>query len=465
MKFIFSKLMRSTLYFTLLLAACGGGGSVDPSTSNGNGVQSYTIGGTVSGLTGSVVLQNNSGDNLTLTTNGAFTFALPVASGSAYSINVITQPAGQTCNIANGSGVILSANVSNVAITCPSLIGGTLQGFALNLSAVVTTFAGSTSGVSGYTDATGTAARFSSLRGITTDGNNLYVADTYNHSIRKIVIATGVVITLAGSTSGFIGNTDSTGNSARFNTPFGITTDGSNLYVADTNNHSIRKIVLASGVVTTLAGSTTGVAGYTDATGNAARFQNPTGITTDGINLYVADTNNQSIRKIVIATGDVTTLAGSLTSGNTDGTGTAATFAIPSSIITDGSNLYLADTGNHSIRKIVIATGVVTTLAGSTASVSGNSDGTGTAARFNFPYGITTDGINLYVADTNNQSIRKIVIGTGVVTTLAGSTTGIAGNIDATGTAARFNAPWGLTTDGSKLYVGDSSNANVRVVQ
>jgi len=219
-----------------------------------------------------------------------------------------------------------------------------------------------------------------------------------NHRIRKIVISTGVVTTLAGSSSG---NTDATGTSASFYIPIGITTDGTNLYVADYNNNRIRKIVISTGVVTTLAGSSQG---STDATGTSASFYNPKGITTDGTNLYVADQSNHRIRKIVISTGVVTTLAGS-SQGSTDATGTSASFNYPRGITTDGTNLYVADYNNDRIRKIVISTGVVTTLAGSS---SGFADATGTSASFNFPRAITTDGTNLYVADTYNHRIRKI---------------------------------------------------------
>ena len=218
---------------------------------------------------------------------------------------------------------------------------------------------------------------------------------------RKIVISTGVVTTLAGSSQG---STDATGTSASFYFPVGITTDGTNLYVADFNNHRIRKIVISTGVVTTLAGSTSNYSGSTDATGTSARFNYPRAITTDGTNLYVADRKNDRIRKIVISTGVVTTLAGS-SQGYTDDTGTSARFYLPRGITTDGTNLYVADTNNHKIRKIVISTGVVTTLAGSS---SGSTDATGTSARFQFPQGITTDGTNLYVSDTYNHRIRKI---------------------------------------------------------
>ena len=274
-------------------------------------------------------------------------------------------------------------------------MGGSIQGAPLALTAVVTTLAGTALSF-GSTDATGAAARFYYPYGITTDGTNLYVADTTNHTIRKVVIATGVVTTLAGTATLF-DSTDGTGAAARFYNPFGITTDGTNLYVAEYSNHTVRKIVIATGVVTTLAGTAL-VPDSTDGTGAAARFNYPSGITTDGTNLYVADYGNHTIRKIVIATGVVTTLAGAaLSSGSTDATGAAARFYYPYGITTDGTNLYVADQYNHTIRKVVIATGVVTTLAGAALS-SGSTDATGALARFFYPYGITTDGTNLYVS-------------------------------------------------------------------
>ena len=331
--------------------------------------------------------------------------------------------------------------------------GGAVQGAPLNLTNTVSTFAGS--GTSGSFDGTGTAATFSWPAGITTDGTNLYVADRFNHNIRKVVIATGVVTTIAGS--GVAGSLDGTGTAATFNYPKGITTDGTNLYVADEQNNKIRKVVIATGVVTTIAGS--GTQGALDGTGTAATFYFPEGITTDGTNLYVTDTYNHKIRKIVIATGAVTTIAGSGTSGTLDGTGTAATFNGPVGITTDGTNLYVADWANNKIRKVVTATGVVTTIAGS--GTSSALDGTGTAATFNQPQGITTDGTNLYVADWVNNKIRKIVIATGVVSTIAGS--GVAGLLDGTGTAATFNQAIGITSDGMSLYVAEI--LNIRKIQ
>ena len=270
----------------------------------------------------------------------------------------------------------------------------------MSLSNAVTTLAGS--GDNGSTNGTGTAASFYSPYSMTNDGTNLYVADYSNHLIRKIVISTGVVTTLAGS--GDNGSTNGTGTAASFYGPFGMTTDGTNLYVTEDKNHMIRKIVISTGVVTTVAGS--GDNGSANGTGTAASFYGPNGITNDGTNLYVAEYNNHMIRKIVISTGVVTTLAGSTTSGAANGTGTAASFNNPVGITTDGTHLYIGDFRNHMIRKIVISTGVVTTVAGSTDN--GSSNGTGTAASFYAPLGMTTDGTSLFVGDSGNHSIRKI---------------------------------------------------------
>jgi len=299
-----------------------------------------------------------------------------------------------------------SAAVSTVVVT----VGNTTNVGTINLTlgpvlGAVTTLAG-TAGSAGSTDGLLSTARFYNPQGITTDGTNLYVADSYNHTIRKIVISTGAVTTLAG-TAGSLGSVDGTGSAARFNYPMGITTDGTYLYMVEYSNHTIRKIVISTGAVTTLAG-TAGSNGSADGTGSAARFSCPRGITTDGTNLYVADTQNQTIRKIVISSGAVTTLAGSAGSyGGADGTGSAARFNGPYAITTDGTLLYVADSYNYTIRKIVIATGAASTLAGA-AGASGSADGTGTAARFYNPYGITTDRTKLYVVDSGNSTIREI---------------------------------------------------------
>ena len=215
----------------------------------------------------------------------------------------------------------------------------------------------------------------------------------------------GTVTTFAG---GVNGSTDGTGADARFNSPYGVAVDGDgNVYVADTSNHTIRKIT-AAGVVTTLAG-TAGSFGSADGTGADARFFYPYGVAVDGDgNVYVADRANHTIRKITPA-GVVTTLAGAAgSSGSADGTGAVARFNYPDGVAVDGGgNVYVADTSNHTIRKITPA-GVVTTLVGA-ATENGFSDGRGPLARLYAPYGVAVDGGgNVYVADYANHAIRKV---------------------------------------------------------
>lgn len=324
-----------------------------------------------------------------------------------------------------------------------------------------TTLAGATS--SGAIDGTGNAARFNQPAGVAVDASgNVYVADTNNHTIRKITFF-GVVTTLAGS-AGTSGNTNGTGTAARFNLPRGVAVDSAgNVYVGDTSNHAIRKITPA-GVVTTLAG---GTSGSVDGTGTAARLFSPNGVAVDAAgNVYVADTANNSIRKIT-PDGVVTNLAGGLSPvnfGSTDGTGTGARFASPRGVAVDGSgNVYVADRDNHAVRKIT-ASGVVTTLAGLSNNTSFTStDGTGSAARFSGPYGVAVDGSgNVYVADSGNKLIRKVTPAA-VVTTLAGLA-GSVGSTDGTGSAARFGDPVGIAVDArGNLYVADMSNHSIRM--
>ena len=274
------------------------------------------------------------------------------------------------------------------------------------------------------------------------------------------ITSTGVLSLLAGNNIG-AGNTDGTGTMARFNAPSGVATDSAgNIYVADTYNSTIRKIT-PLGVVTTLAG-TAGATGSADGTGAGAHFYNPSGVATDiSGNVYVADTYNSTIRKITSA-GVVTTLAGAAgVRGSADGIGVAANFTWPGGVVTDSAgNVYVADTFNHTIRKIALG-GIVTTLAG-TAGAVGSADGTGGAARFFLPQSVATDSAgNVYVADTGNKTIRMITP-TGVVTTLAG-VAGVTGATDGTGAAASFNSPQSIALDSAgNVYVADNWNSTIR---
>jgi hypothetical protein len=319
---------------------------------------------------------------------------------------------------------------------------------------VVTTLAG-TAGSVGSANGTGSAARFRVPVAVSVDtAGNVFVADSSNQTIRKVT-SVGVVTTLAG-TAGSVGSTDGTGSAARFNAPYGVSVDTvGNVYVAEYSNHTIRKVTSA-GVVTTLAG-TANFAGSTDATGSAARFFCPIGVAVDTSgNVFVADSSNHTIRKVTSA-GVVTTLAGTAGSdGTTDGTGSAARFSFPEGVSVDtAGNVYVADTGNRLIRKVT-SVGLVTTEAGSGAA--GSNNGLGSAARFTLVRGIAVDTLgNVFASDYSNHTIRNSVSSAPATVTLSNlsktytgaaqaptttvSPSGLSLEVIYTGTAASLSAP------------------------
>ncbi|HSU54636.1 MAG TPA: hypothetical protein VLT36_11310 [Candidatus Dormibacteraeota bacterium] len=270
---------------------------------------------------------------------------------------------------------------------------------------------------------------------------------------------------------------DDTNGAARLNLPQGIALDQQGtLFVADTLNRAIRTIspIGTNWVVTTIAGMTNGtggVASSADGTNNSAGFNDPYDLTLDaGGSVYVADTGNNSIRKITRFGTDwaVTTIAGQTLPGSADGTNTSARFNGPAAIAVDSAtNLYVADFGNNTIRKIspVGTNWVTTTIAGMTNAPPGSTDGTNSAARFNQPFGIAASPFGyLYVTDSGNNTIRKLYqqAANWVVTTVAGLA-GPAGAVDGTGSAARFSAPQGIDIDSSgNLYVADYGNFTLR---
>ena len=336
----------------------------------------------------------------------------------------------------------------------------TLAGLALN---------------SGSTDNTGNLARFNRPYGVAVDGfGTVYVGDTGNHSIRKIT--SGGAVTLLAGIPGTSGSANGANLGAMFSNPTGVAVDSTgNVYVADYNNHLIRQI--SGGTVSTLAGSV-GVAGIADGTGTAAQFRNPFGVAVNsaGTVVYVSDMNNQTIRKITVPGGVVTTLTGSPNvNGSTDGPNNVALFNTPRGIAVDsGGNIFVSDSGNLTVRKI-LSGGGVSTLAGAVFT-PGFNDGPGLGARFSIlqaispfggPCGVAVDAIgNVYVADQGSTgagyTIRKITPGLSV-TTLAGSV-GVAGSTDATGIAVGFNLPAGVAVDSAgKIYVADTVNHTIRV--
>ena len=439
----------------VLLASCGGGGGggagfvpivapAQPETPQTPVVVTHTVGGTVTGLTGSLVLQNNAGDDLKLSANGKFTFATALTEGSAYEVSVRAQPLWQFCSVTQGSGKA-SADVSDVAVACTAAV------------AQVSTFAGS--GTVGAVNGNGTAASFYLPYSVVVDkSGSLLVSDTATNLVRKISPA-GDVTTLAGGGSSGTSQ-DGNGTAASFSGLSGLALDSAgNAYAAEFGGNRIRKITPAADV-TTLAGS--GAIGSLDGHGTSATFNTPSSVATDADgNIYVLEFIGAVVRKITPAR-DVTTLAGSGTAGFADGTGTAASFGQAYGIATDAvGNVYVADSGNNRIRKITPG-GVVTTLAGS--GQIGATDGAGSSASFSRPGGLAVDSDGtIYVADTGNSLLRRITPA-GVVSTIAGQP-GVLGAQNGIGTAATFKQPYGVTVDAAgNLYVADTFGNLIRKV-
>ena len=320
----------------------------------------------------------------------------------------------------------------------------------------VTTFAGG--GGSSNADGIGAAASFNTPFFIIQSGTTLYTADGSSNSLRSIDTTTARVGTLVKGSGG--GHANGVGDAAAagttqalFNAPRGIAAaDAGTLYVADTNNQRIRRVTIGAAAAATqvsdFAGS--GAQGHANAAGTAAQFNNPVGIAIRGTTLYVSETGNQRIRAIDIVSGAVSDLAGS-TAGYANGAGAAARFNSPGGLAVSGDTLYVADISNHRIRAVDITSGTVRDVAGS--GTPGHADGAGADARFSSPTGIAVNetGTTLYVADSGNHRIRTIDIATKTVRTIAGDGTRATKN--GLGTAARFQRPTGIAVSGNTLYV------------
>jgi sugar lactone lactonase YvrE len=411
----------------LCLSACGGGDGTDASGT----IATYTVGGTVVGLAGTLVLQVNGADDLSIPGSGPFAFSAAMPRGAGYMATVLAQPAGQTCSIDRGTGSLGATPVTDVLVTC-----------AARAAAALATFAGDPGG------APGSAAGFSQPAGIATDqAGMVYIADQGNNTLLRIT-PDGVMTNLAG-TAGVTGSADATGPAASFNVPTSIAIDPTgNLLVTDTANQLIRRITPA-GTVTTLAGRV-GLRGFSDGNGTSASFTLPYGAVTDRAgNLFVADSAFCTLRRITPA-GDVTTPTGMALGARQDCTGSGGQLNGPFGLAIDlDGTLFVAHTPDQVIIRIS-SSYAVSELAG-TPGLAGNVNGTGIGASFNSPLGIASDRTgNLYVADTLNHTVRRITPA-GVVTTLAGvmGTAGFAPGA----LPGLLSHPRGLAIHGTTLYI------------
>ena len=308
-------------------------------------------------------------------------------------------------------------------------------------------------------------ARIGKPRGILYDADGfLWYADRHGHDIRRIDVTTRQVITLFGSVDGETGLVDGNGQDARFSYPTGLALDEGYLFVADSDNDSIRKIRLDVGAVSTLAG--TGVNGNADGPADEASFSWPISVTVgpDG-NLFVVDPGGHAIRHIDLENADLTvsTVAGALSnSGTTDGVGTDVRLSEPRGLtLGEGSEVWIIDTLNSEIRLLDTATDTVTTVAGSAASFE-HLDGIGTDARFTNPSAGVWVNDKLYVVETATHVVRTVDGATAEVITVAGNPEE-SGYADGTGPDARFNRPRDITlAEDGMLYILDNSNHAVR---
>jgi NHL repeat len=358
-------------------------------------------------------------------------------------------------------------------VVATGTVGGATRAIQVHLlPGGITTYAGT--GVQGYTGDGGaaTSARLKNpegAAGVAANGD-LYLADTDNHAIRKVAYATGIITTVAGT--GLPGYTGDGGlaTAAKLKFPEDVAFDpNGDIYIADTGSHVIRKVLAATGVITTVAGN--GLPGITGDGGaaTAARLNSPRGIqVASNGDLYIGDRSNDKIRKVTAATGVISTYAGTGTAGYSGdgGVATAATFRHPQGLhLTASGELYIADCNNHVIRRISAA-GIITTFAGTGVAGNTGDGGLATAAQLNFPEAVhlVSNG-DVYFTGTGNHVIRRVRTGSGIITRIAG--TGVAGFSGDGGPAiaAQLDAPRGLAIAPSGVYfIADKNNHRIRRV-
>jgi sugar lactone lactonase YvrE len=342
----------------------------------------------------------------------------------------------------------------------------------VNLSTgAITTVAGNGTGGFSGNGGQATAAELNSPEGVAVDSNgNLFIADTDNNRVREVV-STGVISTAAGNgTAGYSGD-GGQATAAKLNSPEDVAVDSSgNLFIADTNNNRVRKVNVSTHVITTVAGK--GTAGYSGDGGQAtaAKLNSPEGVAVDSSgNLFIADTNNGRIRKVTTS-GVINTAAGNGTAGygGDGGQATAAELNCPGGVAVDSSgDVFIADTNNNRVREVNNASKVISTSAGNGVIYTGDG-GQATAAQLDFPQSVAADANgDLFIADTFDDVVREVNGATGVITTVAGDGSGISGysGDDGQATAAKLDHPEGVAVDSSgDLFIADMYNNAIREV-
>ncbi len=335
---------------------------------------------------------------------------------------------------------------------------------------IINTIAGN--GTSGYSGdgAAATLAKLNYPSEVAVDGaGNVYIADTENNVIRKITTSTGIISTIAGTgRTGYSGDGEAA-TSAELNGPTGVSVDAlGNVYIADNGNDRIRMVSAGTGIISTIAGN--GKVGYSGDGGAAtlARLDGPDGLVADDYgNIYFADQDNNVIRKVTASTGIISTITGTGRAGYSGdgGAATSATLYTPSTVAIDASgNIYIADEENNVIRKVIANTGIISTIAGTGITGYSGDGAAATLATLYTPTGVAVDGFgNVYIADYGNNKIRKVNASTGIISTIAG--TGMAGYSGDGGaaTSAKLNSPNKVAVDNcGNVYFSDRENNVIR---
>ena len=305
---------------------------------------------------------------------------------------------------------------------------------------------------------------------------NIYIADKGNNCVRKIIRETGTIYTIAGSgVEGFSGD-GGPAPSAKLWYPAGVAISSSgDIYIADSGNNRIRKVDGVTGIISSVAG--TGLAGLDikqpedpDLQAATSKLNKPVGVAVDGAgNVYIADSGNHQVRRITVATGLISKVAGNVASGYSGDGGLAVNYSlnVPTGVAVDkDGNIYIADSGNNRIRKVAAATGIITTVAGSGVQDFSGDGGLAVSAGLNTPYSLFIDPAgNIYFSDYQNQRIRKVSATTGGISTIAGSgSRGYSGD-GGLAVSAWLNYPAGVVVDSpGNIYIADYGNHRVRKV-